>query len=274
MKAYLFRPSDLGKKSCDAIAALSKTGIFVVRSGYDKHPENPHLCIRYGCSSPAPEGRLVLNKKAAMTLTTDKGGFRRKMQEHMKGLCPPSWGQNWGAANIQVPAIVRPRNHQQGQDFYLCKNGNELGAAYRKCGDWYASKFIEKVAEYRVNVLQGRVLCIIGKSQKDETDTTWSKGKTRVLRWSEWPIEAITKAVIAVRLAGLDFAGADIIQNKDGTCYVLEVNTCPYLEGPYQQECFTKGFDHVVEHGRDYIGPKGDDWKGFIHPAISEMAKV
>lgn len=274
MKAYLFRPHGMGKKSCDAIAALSKTGITVVESKVDAHPKDPHLCIRYGCTSDVPANRLVLNKLANMRVTMDKGGFRRKMQEHMAGLCPPSWADTWGVKFTQIPAVVRPARHAQASDFFLCRTAKELYTAYDKAGPgWYAAKYIEKVAEYRVNVLQGRVLCIIGKGQKDEKDTTWSKGKTYVLRWSEWPQEAVTKAVIAVNLAGLDFAGVDVIQDKDGKCYVLEVNTNPYLEGPYQQQCFTKGFDYVVEKGRDRIPLTTNDWKGYIHPAVSDMAR-
>jgi len=273
MKAYLFRPEDMGKKSCEGIAKYSKTGIFVVQSQHDRHPEEPHLCIRYGCRSRVPQGRNVLNKLGNMDSTMNKGGFRKKLQEH--GLCPPSWGSNWGAAP-EFPCVVRPGFHAKSQHFYLCHSLEDIAGAARYCGDdFYCSKFIDKKAEYRINVLQGRVLCVIEKSAKDQTDITFSRGATEILYWSEWPIAGVSKAIKAVAVSGLDFAGVDVIEGKDGECYVLELNTCPYLEGSYQQQCFARGFDWVVEKGRDHFSVQHtESWKNYIHPCMSELARV
>jgi hypothetical protein len=274
MKAYLFRPNNMGKKSCEGVAKYSKTGIFVVQSQVDEHPSNPHLCIRWGCISTIPIKRNVLNKLEAINRTTSKGAFRLLMSE--KGLAPKSWNAD-DMLDIKVPCVVRPEMHAKAQAFYLCKTPRELSEAIRTCGNnWYASEFIDKATEFRINVLQGRVLCVIEKSAKDASDITFSQGSTSILYWSEWNIPSVKQAIEAVKLSGLDFAGVDVILGKDGKAYVLELNTCPFLEGNYQQQCFAKGFDWVVEKGREHIPVTSSiqDWKTYIHPCMSNMARV
>jgi glutathione synthase/RimK-type ligase-like ATP-grasp enzyme len=282
MKAYLFRPHDMGKKSCEGIAKLSKTGIFVVQNGEQEHPKDPHLCIRWGCTARAPDRRIILNRRGSMEVTGDKGAFRRTLMK--AGLTMKCWGMTkngelWGDGwNGRTPCVVRPDFHEKGKDFFLCKTWAEYHAAQNKCGpNWYAAIYVEKTAEYRVNVLQGRVLCIIAKSPKNKDDKVWAQGHTRILRWSEWPVTACYQAIKAVAVGELDFAGVDVIEDKVGNFYVLEVNTLPYLEGTYQQEVFAKGFDYVAEKGKEGIPmdfTKGESWKTYIHPAISEMAVV
>jgi glutathione synthase/RimK-type ligase-like ATP-grasp enzyme len=276
MKAYLFRPGDMGKKSCEGVAAVSTTGIKVVQSGVDAHPADPHLCIRFGCTSPAPQGRNVLNKLKNMQATMEKGPFRLKL--YKAGLSMVSWDQSDDDMGVvhDLPCVIRPRHHQQGQDFYLCKTAREYQDAKLKAGyGWYASTYIEKAAEYRINVLQGRVLCVIEKSAKDESDIVWREGRTQALYWSEWPLDGVKKAIAAQLLSGLDFAGVDVIADAAGNHYVLELNTCPFLEGKYQQQVFAKGFDWVVNNHRDTIPlVAGHSWQNYIHPALSNNARV
>lgn len=275
MKAYLFRPYDMGKKSCEGVAELSKTGIFVVRSGEDQHPKDPHLCIRFGCTSNVPQGRNVLNKLKAMHETMNKGAFRRKL--YKAGLTMKTWNQDDDDMGVvhDLPCVIRPEHHLQGNDFHLCTTAAEYKAAVKASGHgWYGASYIEKSAEYRINVLQGRALCVISKSAHDKTDLTWRQGRTEVLYWSDWPLDGVEKAIKAQLLSGLDFAGVDVIADAKGNHYVLELNTCPFLEGNYQRQCFAKGFDWVVENHRDTIPVKGKDWKAFIHPAVSELARV
>jgi len=277
MKAYLFRPYEMGKVSCEGIAANSKTDIFVVQSQHDKHPEEPHLCIRWGCTSNVPAGRNVLNKLMHMQETMDKGQFRKKL--YKAGLSMQTWDQHDDDMGIvhDLPCVIRPRYHQQAGAFHLCTTAQEYKDAVSRCGPgWYGATYIDKLSEFRINVLQGRVLCIIEKSPKDKEDIVWGRGKTTVLLWSDWHLDACRKACEAVKLSGLDFAGVDVIENKQGTAYVLELNTCPFLEGPYQRQCFAKGFDWVVNNHRDTIPLKGgeESWKTFIHPCMSELAKV
>lgn len=274
MKAYLFRPHDMGKKSCEGIVANSTTGISLVQSGTNEHPDNPHLCIRWGCTSKVPQGRNTLNKLSAMERTMHKGAFRIEMSK--KGLAPKSWNAD-NMFDIKVPCVVRPGFHAKAEQFYLCKTQREAADAIRACGgDWYASEYIEKASEFRINVLQGRVLCVIEKSAKDGADITFSQGNTSILYWSEWYLPAIKVAVEAVALSGLDFAGVDVITDKAGKAYVLELNTCPLLEGAYQQQAFAKGFDWVVKNDREAIKLKDgtEDWKKYIHPAMSHLARI
>lgn len=274
MTAYLLRREDLGQLSCDGIAALSTTGIKAYINKKDALPVDADLCIRWGCTGNIP-GERVVNTARSIHLVHDKAGFRRTLNE--EGLSPVTWTEAWGKGKMMFPCVVRPRIHQEGKNFYLCSNQTEMEMAAIKCGEgWYASQYVDKVAEYRICCMQGRVLLVINKSPADPSDLVWGRGKTTIVNWDGWPLEGIKKALASIELSGLDFAGVDVIKDKQGNYYVLELNTAPYLEGQYQRQCFTKGFDWIVEHGKKRIELQNvtDNWKKFIHPAISDRAII
>jgi len=64
--------------------------------------------------------------------------------------------------------------------------------------------------------------------------------------------------------------------DKDGNCFVVEINSAPSLTSPYRQECMAKAFDYIVEHGKKRM-PLVEERGGyskFIHPAICAKAKM
>jgi predicted ATP-grasp superfamily ATP-dependent carboligase len=73
----------------------------------------------------------------------------------------------------------------------------------------------------------------------------------------------------------LDFGGVDIIVDKYGIPYVLEINSAPSQTSPYRQQCVAKVFDYIVENGKETIslGSSGK-YLRYIHPAIEPKAIV
>lgn len=283
MKAYLLRQPELGYDSVAAIVANTQTGIVGVRSDQLTNSLAEYdFAIRWGCTATIPHSaskkQNVLNKAEAIHNVFDKPGFRRKL--HTAGLSLPVYT----SASIEddpwtYPLVVRPKSHQEGNSFYVVNNDAEYRAAVKACGKgWYSAPYVQKVAEYRVNVLQGRVLCVIEKSALSGSDLTWSKGMTTIHLWSDWPLPVVRAAVAALKLSGLDFAGVDIIVSQDGTVSVLELNSAPWLEGSYQGQVFAKGLDHIVKTGsKDNFPLKADaaeTWRKYIHPAVSNSAIV
>ena len=149
-------------------------------------------------------------------------------------------------------------------------------------GEYYITECIDKVAEYRVHFLQGRVLSIEEKIGEGMDKVAWNFALHRYVRWSQWNKDVVVAAGIAMKLAELDYGGVDVIIDAKGRPYVLEVNSAPHaplLDDEvlsYHQKCFAKGFKWLSEHGRDYIPPGAGNvfWKNYIHPAISDEAKV
>lgn len=271
---YLLRRRKLGRTSCREIVAKSTTGIRAFRN--DKRhwlqPAADDLVFRWGCTDNVAQGHIV-NTSEAIHRVNDKTGFRRILQP--EGLCPPTW---FTEADVHYPCIVRPKRHHQGRRLFYVRDEQGLGAAIARCGvDWYASQYIDKVAEYRIFVVSGRVVCVARKRPNDAKGIAWNVaqgGHFENVRFDEWPLRAVRIGLNAWALSGLDFAGVDVMVDGEGACFVLEINSAPSLTSEYRQTQFAKAFDYIVAHGKaaiPLIEAKGD-WKKFVHPAVSPGA--
>ena len=101
-------------------------------------------------------------------------------------------------------------------------------------------KYIRKIAEYRIHVFNGRVIDAQRKRKEREAlseGTINLRIRNHANGWvftrenCQPPSIVTTSAIAAVERLGLDFGAVDIIVNREGVPYVLEVNTAPGLEG-------------------------------------------
>lgn len=285
MTTVILRRQKLGRTSCREIARFCHSDVTVVRN--DKaFPQDVDLVIRWGTTSNVPVNN-VLNRAEAIHKVGDKAGFRRVMMESFWAqqvaphpLCPFTYFQGNEIPANAYPLVVRPKVHAQGKHVYLVNNAQELAVAANRCGPgWYASAYINKVAEYRVAFVQGRVAWVAKKTPGNPEDVAWNVargGRFDNVNWGDWPLKAVKYAREAFLLSGLDFGGVDVMVDAAGQPYVLEINSAPSQTSPYRQECMAKCFDWVIANGKNPI-PIIDglgDWKKFIHPAVSEQAKM
>jgi glutathione synthase/RimK-type ligase-like ATP-grasp enzyme len=279
---YLLRRPKLGKTSCNAISGFSQTKFDVYRHDQARLPSSTtELCIRWGCTANTPS-KNVLNSAKAIHTVSNKTEFRRVLQA--ASLCPPTWFSREefirSAGNSVWPVIVRPEFHHQGRQLYACNTIAELDAALRRCGEHpYISKFIPKVAEYRVFCVSGRVVCVASKTPSDPDAVAWNVakgGRFDNVRWDNWPLKAVRVSLEAYELSGLDFGGVDVMVDSDGNCFILEINAAPSLTSEYRQQCFARAFDYIVQHGKDKIPlvKERGGYTKFIHPAVAEKARV
>lgn len=291
MTVYMLRRRKLGRTSCREIARFANNIEGVIRND-QPFPEDTTMVIRWGTTSNVP-CRNVINTAEAINRVGDKAGFRRVMMEdwedavdaegHLvnpKPLCPPTWFDNAAGRPDahHYPLVVRPRVHAQGRHVYKVNNQAELTEAIRRCGEgWYASEFIDKVAEYRVTFVAGRVAWVAQKTPGNPQDVAWNVargGRFDNVRWGNWPLKAVRISREAFLLSGLDFGAVDVMVDAEGNAYVLEINSAPSQTSPYRQECLAKCLDHMIRNGKGIIpiiNERGD-WKKFIHPALSEEA--
>jgi glutathione synthase/RimK-type ligase-like ATP-grasp enzyme len=267
--------------SCKGIAEFSKKGIKWVRSDAAVLPPDD-LYIRWGCTANVP-AKKVLNTAKAIHEVNDKAAFRLLCAENK--LAPPSMLLSQVEENditwkgLSYPVIVRPEHHAQGRNIYKCDNDAELKAAYHKVNtEGYISNYVDKEAEYRVAVVQGRAVWVAKKTPADPNAIAWNVaqgGRFDNVRWGDWPLKVVRIAIEAFNLSSLDFGGVDVMVGKDGSVGVLEINSAPSLTSPYRQECFAKAFDYIIENGKERIPlvkEKGGYLK-FIHPALDVKAK-
>ena len=198
-------------------------------------PDDLSLVFRWGTTSNVPCNNVV-NTAEAIHRVNDKAGFRRVLMSYYNDgntlLCPYTWFDG-GEMNNQWPdpIVVRPKVHAQGRHVYLCNNFEELQAAIHRCGEgWYASEYINKVAEYRITFVQGRVVWVAQKTPGDPNAIAWNVargGRFDNVRWDAWPLRAIRVSRDAFLLSGLDFGAVGVMIDAEGRPYVLEINSAP-----------------------------------------------
>ena len=76
-------------------------------------------------------------------------------------------------------------------------------------------------------------------------------------------------ARIDALISKTDFCGVDVMVDKDGNSFVLEVNSAPSMTSDYRQSVFAKAFDWIIEKGNDYMNTEVcKRWRDVAHPAI------
>ncbi len=275
----IIRRRRLGRTSCKGISERSTKGIQVVRS--DRKLPEDGLYVRWGCTKTVP-CRNVLNTAAAIHEVNDKLGFRRKLNE--AELCPPTWF-NYNDVSMDDAdsgIVIRPARHAQGKNLHVTYSWNDLRdfvEEYHFPEAYYLSSLINKLAEYRVFVVSGRVVCVAQKTPGNPEDVAWNVAKGGRFdndSWDNWPLKAVRTSVEAFNLSALDFGGVDVMVAEDGSCSVLEINSAPSLTSPYRQECMAKAFDYIIDNGKERI-PLIDErggYKKFIHPAVCGRATM
>jgi len=276
MTNILFRRRGLGKRSCEAIAGFSKTGIIPILNNEDDFPEDLKLVIRWGCTGNLPIHN-VLNQARAIHLVANKSGFRKLLSEEANRIVPATSfdGDGLNEIDYEFPKewVIRPQNHAQGKNLWVVDNWEDFQTTIKEAGQgWYASELINKTKEYRVCFVQGRVAWVANKIPADENVVAWNVaqgGRFENVRWSNWPLNVLDVSQQAFELSGLDFGGVDIMVNANNISYILEINSAPSLTSPYRQECMAKCFDYIIENGKEHIDcNKGRDWRGYIHPSL------
>lgn len=295
-KHFFLRRKGYGFTSCAGIAAAMIAAdpdmdIDVVRADQGI-PTTDGFVIRWGTTSNVPGvEKTIVNPALGIHRVYNKGDFRMLCAE--EEIAPRSWRTYSDFVNFYLPAcddpeipelipnmfpwmVVRKNFHKQGKNLHLCKSLIELEAACQKYDDYYISAYVPKVSEYRALVMQGRILYIYEKKPGNPGDVAWNHsngGSITNVKWGSWPIDVAMVATRAFKLSGLDFAAIDVMVDINGKAYVLEANTAPETTGPYNQSCFAKGLNWMINNGKAKMPVVHDrGWKGYIHPAMTTAA--
>lgn len=271
----LLRRRKLGNGSCRGIQAVSTTGLTMLRND-SPFPDNVSIVFRWGCTSNLPEGVKVVNTAKSIHWCSDKRQGRLDMQE--AGVSVPKTWTDFSAVT-SYPVVVRPDRHAQGRRLYTAGDATDLQVILQEhfnggTGDcFYISELINKVAEYRVMVVQNRVAWVARKTPADPSAIAWNValgGRFDNVRWGDWPMAVIKEALAAAKVSGCDFCGVDVMVDADGKAYVLEVNSAPSQTSAYRQACVAKCFDYIVTKGKDHFKEpeRVRSWKDVIHSSI------
>jgi glutathione synthase/RimK-type ligase-like ATP-grasp enzyme len=237
------------------------------------------MVVRWGTTAETGlSSTVTLNKSEAIHRVNDKKGFRLLVESGQGAYFTTTIiNSDQPVEPSLFPLVVRTARHAQGRNLWLVNNQEELIQRTSVLGDWYASRFVDKEAEYRVYVANGRVVTVAQKTPADPNQIAWNVaqgGRFDVVRWGLWPLEACRVAIEAFRFSGLDFGGVDVmIEKGTNKPYVLEINSAPSLPSlsngqvSYRQQVMAKYFKYVLENGNEWIEPLGfSHYKEVIHP--------
>lgn len=226
---------------CKRIAQVNPTVIEAICDKNELPTTHLHATLVRWDSKAELKADRTINSADSVRLSRNKRKSRLELD--CAGLGPETWTHR---ADVVFPAVVRPKRHFGGHDFYLCENKEDLNVAIGKCGigRWYASEFIEKISEYRVFVLNGETFKVIRRYRDDvDPKVPWNfhnGGKSIRVKKESWPKDVVKIAEKGLKTLGLQLAAIDVIMDKEGKPYVLEANTAPGLDRQKTIELFAK----------------------------------
>jgi glutathione synthase/RimK-type ligase-like ATP-grasp enzyme len=222
-----------GKPSNGAKELASQPGFKRLVTG--KYVKADDVIVGWGTSQLAPIlNQPVINVPAAIKQASNKYFAFSSLAGAKVSTVP--WTANqavakeWQDAGSVVVARMTLTGHS-GDGIIIVEKKDDLVQAP------LYTKYIPKVREFRVHATTTNVIDTQQKVRDPDVEPKSWKVRSHAngfifQRKNIVPSEARDAlAILAVRTLGLDFGAVDIIEDKAGNFYVLEVNTAPGLEG-------------------------------------------
>jgi len=270
-------------------ASLVRNDKLALDSGILQGTYTQDLLIRWGCTAQTGyTTERQLNKSSGIQTVNNKMGFRELLTQLSPDIVPKTLTSITlqDASHVPPgPLVLRPKHHAQGKNLFVTNGLTETLNVVRErpdlfAGGWYASELIDKVSEYRVYVVSGRVATVARKTPGDPSAVAWNVaqgGRFDVVPWGEWPMEGVRVALEAFQHSGLDFSGVDVMLDASGRAYVIELNSAPSLpllsDGSisYRQKVMAKCFKYIHDNTLDHFEMPTDfrRYTTVIHPAVT-----
>jgi len=128
--------------------------------------------------------------------------------------------------------VIKPLFGSQGRGLQLLSAGDELPSSSDYNGVYYLQRFVEcaegRACDYRVFVIAGQAVAAMARR-----GTGWVHNVALGARCEAMPLddELARLAERAVHAVDLDYAGVDLMRDRDGAALVIEVNGIPAWRG-------------------------------------------
>lgn len=236
MKLY---PYKAGSKSAKALAEALGIKRLKLDGSLWKKPQE--LVLNWGSSSITNRNwfdeQIFLNCPLAVKDASNKRSTFRKLN----GISPiPPWSETkegalkWLLEGITDTVVCRTiLTGHSGAGIVLADNPENVVDA-----PLYTA-YLKKKNEYRLHVMHDNVFFVQRKARSREVPDEQVNWKIRnhkngfIYAHKDVDVPAIAKqaAITAVATLGLDFGAVDMLEDKHGHFYVLEINTACGLEG-------------------------------------------
>lgn len=246
--------------------AAAVAGIRAVQQDSYRPQRDDTAVVRWDCYEKLPTADAIdINPVKAVQAARNKIVSRTVTGD----LSPETWTD---LPSVQVPCVVRPQRHKAGSHFYVCRTFGAVRAAIKRLSrrDWYASRLLDKAREFRVFVVQGRVVAVSERFPGRADAIAWNLalgGRLINVERKAWPVEVLRVAIEAMRRVGLGFGAVDACLDTAGRAWVFEVNTSPALRNKYTIKQLAKGLAAVGEEPKP-VKEGAQKPRSYAHPAV------
>lgn len=194
-----------------------------------------HVLVNWGTQNLVPVGNVrILNSVASIGLAANKlfafTAFAGEDIDTVPWTANKAIAKEWQdkGATIVVRNVLTGHS---GNGIVIVEEGEEIPDAP------LYTKYIFKTKEYRVHATHSEVIHTQRKVRDPDVEPLSWKVRSHQNGFifqvtNIQPSDARDKlAISSVKALGLDFGAVDIVEDKKGNLYVLEVNTAPGLEG-------------------------------------------
>ena len=190
--------------------------------------------VRFG--SLIPTHGHSLNAESAVRGAADKLAALVRMGNSNVSV-PKLYSTELALTDNSLTRIFRKASHHSGSDHPIIVRSGHTAPVEAAQYD-YCMQYLIKHREYRVHSFLGHAIRVQQKKHKrgEAYDATirnlangWVFCTVPENQWCTLPAGLLELGVAAVSSLYLGFGAADIIQDKHGRLYVLEVNTAPGL---------------------------------------------
>lgn len=229
MKFYIYA-YNAGSNGARNLA--KELGCKIIRHERSKYaPYSSHVLINWGAHS-LPSWRVrphILNKPESVDVNANKLSC---FQLWNGKVSTPDWTTDKKvAASWKLDVVCRTLlTSHSGNGIIIVEAGKELPNAP------LYTRYIKKDSEYRVHIVGGIVTDIQRKIRDpDREPTNWkvrshANGFIYVRGNVAPPKSVVEEAQKAFKASGLDFGGIDVIVDRQGKAYCLEINTACGIE--------------------------------------------
>lgn len=165
--------------------------------------------------------------------------------------------------NFSLPVVVKMNSGERATNVYLCKTRQEIRGALKFIYDQHsahfdyialAQEYVFVKKEYRAIIFQGKVLLAYEK-----VPVFWNEDKKqeyRTMSDRDIPdralVEKLEKFIVpAYKKFSFEYTGADIIEDKNGKLWLLELNSCPQFGAfvdRHGEELLIKMYEYLLEY--------------------------
>lgn len=134
--------------------------------------------------------------------------------------------------NNNFPLVLKPSKGGGGKDIHFVNNEAEFLTAYKAINSKFIaiSPYVDFDIEYRVTVLDGKVLMTYGKTKGENNQNNLSKGAEVIATPPHLLTQLEDLALRAVQAIGLRSSNVDIVFHNGVTPLILEVNNTVALK--------------------------------------------